>query len=917
MVVVDEHGANAPPTRGYPAAWEFDGLLTNGEAVLVRPIKSTDAALLVALYANRTPDSIHWLNFGIHPSISAAEASHRSDVDYSSRMAFVALVSEELVAFASYDRLDSREAAADVYFDVTEAHQRHGVGTLLLESLGAYARTKGINRFLAEVEAGNQDMLDVLETTGLRTTSVREGPTIRVEVDLRPTPEFRASCDEREATAEIASITAILRPRSIAVVGAGRRLGSVGHNVVRSLLAGDFSGAVYPVNPSARSICGVPAFSSVSSLPERVDLAIVAVPAAVVPGVVAEAASAGVRAVAIISAGFAETGRSGVDVESEMLLVARRHGMRIVGPNCLGAVNTDPEIRMNATFARLDPLPGRLALVSQSGAVGIVLAEQASVAGLGLSSFVSVGNKLDVSSNDLLCFFESDERTSVIALYLESLGNPRKFARIARRVGERKPIVALKAGRTAAGARGARSHTAAAATPEVTLSALLRSAGVIKVDRLEELLDVSAILLAAPLPGGRRVALVGNSGGPLILAADACEAAGLVVPQLGDHTKDALRGVLVAEAAVENPVDLTADGGVASLENAVEIVLHDDSIDAIIVVTTDLPVLSTDDARETVARVARRSDKPVVACIMGGPSRPSSEDTSVAEVPSPERVASALEHVCRYAEWRRAPRRSTEGCEEFSDNSVIREVVRSTLDQNPNGGWLDLDESARLLAACGLPVIATRFAGTGEEAISVAESIGFPVVLKARSGALIHKSDVGGVALGLQDAEAVRGAYETMSSRLGDQMGGAVIQPVAAPGVEWIVGLTVDPDFGPVVMVGLGGGMTDLLDDHAFAVPPFAPGTADAMVGSLRTAPLLDGYRGGSALDRGALVMVLEAIADVADKVPELVELDLNPVVVTATGALVVDCKARLALRHDGPGPLFRALRSSARIREE
>jgi len=913
MVVVDEPGANAPPTRGYPAAWEFDGLQTNGEAVLVRPIKSTDAALLVALYANRTPDSIHWLNFGIHPSISPAEALHRSDVDYSSRMAFVALVSEELVAFASYNRSDPREAVAEVFFVVTEAHQRHGVATLLLESLAAYARTEGINRFFAEVEAGNHDMLDVLGTTGLRTTNVREGSTIRVEVDLRPTPEYRASCDGREANAEVASIAAILRPRSIAVVGAGRRLGSVGHNVVRSFLAGDFSGTIYPVNPATRSICGVPAFPSLSSLPERVDLAIVAVPAAVVPGVIVEAASAGVRAVAIISAGFAETGRAGADVESELLAVARRHGMRIVGPNCLGVSNTDPEVRMNATFARLDPLPGRLALVSQSGAVGIVLAQQASAAGLGLSSFVSIGNKLDVSSNDLLCFLESDERTSVIALYLESLGNPRKFARIARRVGEHKPIVSLKAGRTPAGARGARSHTAAAATPEVALSALLQSAGVIRVDRLEELLDVSAILLAAPLPGGRRVALVGNAGGPLILAADACEAEGLVVPRLGDHTKDALRQVLDAEAAFENPVDLTADGVAASLEKAIEIVLHDDAIDAIIVATTDLPVLSANGARETVARVARRSDKPIVACIMGGPSQPSSDDARVAEVPSPERVASALAHVCRYAEWRRAPRSSTEGFEELSDNSVLTEIVRAMLDQNPTGGWLDLDESARLLEACGVPVIATRFARTAEEAISVAESIGFPVVLKARSGALIHKSDVGGVALGLQDAEAVRGAYETMSSRLGAQMGGAVIQPVAAPGVEGIVGLTVDPDYGPVVMVGLGGVMTDLLDDHAFAVPPFAPGTADAMVGSLRAAPLLDGYRGGPVLDRKALVMVLDAIANVADKVPELVELDLNPVVVTATGALVVDGKARLARRHNGPGPLFRALRPSAR----
>jgi acyl-CoA synthetase (NDP forming) len=916
MVVVNESGVKAPLPRGYPAAWEFDGLLTNGVAVLVRPIQSTDAARLVDFYANQTSESIHWRNFGIHPSISPGEATRRSDVDYSSRMAFVALVSEEIVAFASYNRLDPKDRLAELAFVVTEAYRDNGVAALLFESLHAYARTETIECFVAEVTAENTEMLEVLRATGLGLTTVQENGMIRVEINLAPTLEYRASCDEREATAEVASIAAILRPRSIAVVGAGRRPGSVGHEVVRSLLTGDFSGSVYPVHPSARAICGAPAYPRLSALPENVDLVIVAIPAALVPDVVEEAAASGTRAVMIISAGFAEIGHSGADIETQMLTSAHRHGMRIVGPNCLGAVNTDPEVRMNATFAGLAPRPGRLALVSQSGAVGLALAEQASAEGVGLSNFVSVGNKLDVSSNDLLCFFERDERTSVIALYLESLGNPRKFARIARRVGTHKPIVALKAGRTPAGVRGARSHTAAAATPDVTLSALLRSAGVIKVDRLEELLDVSAILLAAPLPGGRRIGLVGNSGGPLILAADACEAQGLAVPEFGGKTKDALDEALVAEAGIANPVDLTAGGGAADLESALKTVLRDDGIDAIIVVVTDLPELSASDTRETVVRIAQASDKPIVACIMGGDHRISSDDIgAAAEVPSPERAASALEHVCRYAEWRRASQLPTQDFERFSAGSVVGEIVRAEFDQDPPGGWLDLDTSARLLESCGVPVLPIHGVRSAEEAVSAAESIGFPVGLKARSGALIHKSDVGGVALGLGNAAAVREAYGAMSSQLGAQMGGAVIQPMAPSGVEMIVGLTADPDFGPVVMVGLGGLMTDLLDDHAFAVSPFAPGTAEAMIGSLRTAPLFDGYRGAPALDRKALVTLLEAVAEVADKVPELVELDLNPVVVTATGVFVVDCKARLAPCHAGPGPFFRALRSSARTR--
>jgi acyl-CoA synthetase (NDP forming)/GNAT superfamily N-acetyltransferase len=889
--------------------WEFDGLLRDGEAVVVRPIRPADAPALAGLREATSPGTHqHVLLAG--PALSLQAAARFGEVDYDARMAFVALVSDELVGLASYGRSDARVPAAEASFVVAGARQGHGVTTLLFESLAEYARTRGILCFTAEVRAQNTAMLELFAATGLRCTR-RDGPaTVNVEIDLRPTPAYRAACDQREAMAEVASVAAILRPRSIAVVGAGRHPGNVGHQVVRSLLAGDFSGTVYPVNPAARAVCGVPAFPALLSVPEPVDLAIVAVPASAVPGVIDEAASVGVRAVTIITAGFGETGRSGAAVETEMLSVARRHGMRIVGPNCLGVANTDPEIRMNATFASLEPLPGRLALVSQSGAVGVVLGEQTRAAGLGLSAFVSVGNKLDVSPNDLLCFFEHDERTSVIALYLESLGNPRKFARIAQRVGRAKPIVALKAGRTSAGARGARSHTAAAATPEVTVAALLRSAGVIKVDRLEELLDVSAILLAAPLPAGRRVALVGNSGGPLILAADACEGGGLTVPELPQAAKHALGEILVSAASPANPVDLTADGTAAMLEQALDTVLADDGIDAVITIVVETMAISATEVRETITRVAQRSGKPVVACsVEAGAALVPSGAAQVAEIPSPERTAAALGHVCAYAQWRRRPLLPAEEPEERSDQPAISQIIAAKLAASPSGGWLELDQAAGLLAACGLPVLPTRGAATAAQAVAAAEAVGFPVVLKARSGDVMHKSDVGGVALGLADAEAVRAAYETMQARLGAQMGGAVIQPMAPPGVEAIVGLAADPEFGPVVMVGLGGVLTDLLQDRAFAVPPLEPGAADAMVASLRAAPLLDGYRGAPKADRQALVAVLEQVARVAEEFPELVELDLNPILVSSAGAVAVDSKARLAPRQLGPGPLFPALR--------
>ena len=910
MVASDAAGYDEAMPAGYPLAWEFDGLLRNGEAAVVRPIRPADAPALVGLHSAVLPGTLHQHVLLTRPTLSLEEAARFSEVDYDSRMAFVALVSGELVGLASYDRAGHPSAAAEASFIVTDTYQGHGVTTLLFESLVEYARTRGILSLVAEVRPQNATLLEVFAATGLR-CSRRGGPaTVRVEIDLRPTAAYRASCDQREATAEVASVAAILRPRSIAVVGAGRHPGNVGHQVVRSLLVGDFSGTVYPVNPAARAVCGVPAFPALLSVPEPIDLAVIAVPASAVPGVIEEAASIGVHAVTIITAGFGETGRSGAAVETRLLSVARTHGMRIVGPNCLGVANTDPRVQMNATFGSLDLLPGRLALVSQSGAVGVLLSEQTRAAGLGLSAFVSVGNKLDVSPNDLLCFFEQDDRTAVIALYLESVGNPRKFARIARRVGAAKPIVALKAGRTSAGARGARSHTAAAATPEVTVAAMLQSAGIIKVDRLEELLDVSAILLAAPLPAGRRVALVGNSGGPLILTADACEGGELIVPELGEATQHALGEVLAASAATANPVDLTADGTAEMLEQALEIVLGDDAIDAVIAVVIETMAISAAATRQTLARVAHRAGKPVVACSVeaAAPRMPAGA-ADIAEITSPERAAAALGHVCHYAQWRRRPLLPVEEPEQLSDHPVISEIVASALASSPGGGWLELDQAARLLAACGLPVLATRGAATAAEAAAAAAAVGFPVVLKARSGEVVHKTDVGGVALNLGDADAVRAAYETMESRLGAQMGGAVVQPMAPWGVEAIVGLASDPEFGPVVMAGLGGVMTDLLQDRAFAVPPLEPGAADAMVASLRTAPLLDGYRGAPKVDRQALVAVLEQVARVAEEVPELVELDLNPILVSPDGALAVDCKARLAPRQPGPGPLFPALR--------
>ncbi|MGB9112305.1 MAG: GNAT family N-acetyltransferase [Acidimicrobiales bacterium] len=903
---------NAPSAGAFPTAWEFDALLMDGRAIRIRPIRGSDAPRLIAFHRHLSPESIYHRYFRFYPELSENDARRDAEVDYRDRMCFIAELSADLVGFASYERLSSDAAVAEIGFCIADEVQHRGAATLLFESLAAYARLFGINRFVAEVMSDNIAMLDVFGASGLESRRMQKDGTWYLDISLNSTRRFTASCDTREAIAEAASMTAILQPASIAVVGASRRPGNVGHEIVRSLLAGDFAGTVYPVNPHADAICGVPAWPTLSSIPRLIDLVIVAVHPTKTRDVVKESAAIGARGVVIVSAGFGETGLSGEALEGEVLEIARRSGMRVVGPNCLGVVNTDDDTRMNATFVTLDLLPGPLALISQSGALGLTLAQQARSRHLGLSIMVSIGNKLDVSSNDILCFLERDERTSIIALYLESFGNPRKFGRIASRIGRTKPIVALTAGRSSAGVRGARSHTAAAATSDVVVTALMNKAGVIKVDRLEELLDVSSALLTGRLPKGNRVALVGNSGGPLILAADACESHGLIVPEFSADTQAILRDATGPTAAVGNPVDLTADGTAEGLEQSMAAVVNDDSIDSLVVVITGLPMLSPRDVRSAVEGVAAKTSKPVLLCILGDlgdfGGSDETESRSFAEIGTPERAATALAYVSRYAEWRALP--SDAAPDDLKATSVSNAVVATLLDHRPSEGWLALDEAARLLQSCGIPMLPTLGADDVANAIKIADSVGYPVALKARAGTIVHKSDVGGVALGLRNAEEVRDAYVRMEANLGPRMGGAVIQQMAPNGVEAIVGVATDPSFGPVVMVGLGGILTDLLGDRAFAVPPLDESACDRMVSSLRASPLLDGYRGAAVVDRAALVHVVRLVSQLADEVPELAELDLNPVVVHAGGAVVVDCKLRFNQAPVGPSPLFRALRA-------
>jgi acetyl coenzyme A synthetase (ADP forming)-like protein len=829
-------------------------------------------------------------------------------VDHDARVALVAELGDRLVGVARYDRT-ANEREAEVAFVVADEHQGRGVGTVLLEHLAAAARERGITRFVAETLPSNRRMLDVFQAAGFAERTRYGDDVVHVELSIEPTDSARAAIEEREHRAESRSVARLLTPRSVAVVGASRNPGTVGHQVLRNLLAGGFAGPVYPVNPGAEHVASVKAYPSVLDVPGPVDLAVIAVPAAGVQAVVEECARKGVSGVVVLSAGFGEV-PGGAAVQVALRDLARLNGMRMVGPNCIGVVNT--AIGLNATFSPYAPRPGRIAMQSQSGALGIAILERSARIGLGVSSFVSVGNKADVSGNDLLQYWEDDPGTDVVLLYLESFGNPRKFSRIARRLSRRKPIVAVKSGRSAAGVRAASSHTAAMASPDVAVDALFRQTGVVRVDTLDELFDMALLLGSQPLPAGRRVAIVGNSGGPGILATDACDGAGLEIPELSPQTQAALREVVDPNAAVANPVDLVASATPAVYQQALRLVLADDRIDAVIVICTPTFAAAPERVAEVLPPATAGIDKPVVGCFLAAPQLPplivgDDQGANVPAFASPEPAARALARAATYAEWRRRPPGAVPDLEGF-DAGRARAVVERFLHESPDGGWLPPAQVDELLHAAGVPYLRSAPVGSSAEAGRTAGELGFPVALKATGPDLVHKSDVGGVQLELESGTEVTAAYDDMASRLGTQMAGAVVQQMAAPGIETIVGVVQDPLFGPLVMFGLGGVATELLGDRSFRVLPLTDLDASELVRSLRASPLLFGYRGSPRVAVKALEDVLQRVARLAGRIPEISELDLNPVIVSTEGAVTVDCRARVAPVAAGPAPDLRRL---------
>jgi acetyl coenzyme A synthetase (ADP forming)-like protein len=879
-----------PPIRA------SDVVLRDGSTVHLRPVQPADEAHILALFESLSLDSRQLRFFS--PAVDlAGSAAQAARVDNLRHFGLLALTTEtRVVAHAEYVAIDAERA--EIAFAVEDSFQGRGLATIMLGQLAQAAEVNGIGLFVAEVLRGNARMLDLFQTSGFP-VEVRVGPD-EVEV-LLPTSldeAGRQRFEQRERLAAQTAPGAFLAPRSVAVVGASRRRGTVGGEIFHNLLAEPFNGPVYPVNPSARVVQCVPAYPTIEAIPGPVDLAIVAVPASQVLEVAEQAGRKGVRALLVISAGFGESGPEGRARQEALVALCRAHGMRMIGPNSIGIANSDPDVRLHATFGPLAPPPGSVGLLSQSGALGLAATEYAAARGLGLSSTVSVGNKADISGNDLLNYWETDPRTSVILLYLESFGNPRKFSRIARRVGREKPIVAVKSGRSSAGARATASHTGALlAASDVSVEALFRQSGVIRTDTLEELFDVTTVLANQPLPRGPKVAIVTNVGGPAILCADACEAQGLEVPLLGEQTRAGLRAILPPEASVGNPVDMIASATAEQYRQAIEIVARDPSVDAIVSIFIQPLDTRAEEVATALVAASRqiRPGLPLLAVFMSASGPPDSLlQACLPTFRFPEPAAIALAHAARYAEWRQRPPEEAgrpTGIRRQAAAAIVARVL------GRGGGWLEPTEVADLLACYGLPYVQQRLVGQPAEAGRAAAEIGGRVALKAVAPGLVHKTEVGAVLLGLDGSESVVHAAEQMRARLaagGLAPSGFLVQAMAPSGVELMVGVVQDPRFGPLVACGAGGVLVELLKDVAVRLTPLSQRDAEEMPRELRTFPRLTGYRGSEPVNLAALTDLLLRIGALADDLPHVAELDCNPVVALPSGALIVDARVRV-----------------------
>ncbi len=867
-----------------------DVILRDGSTLRLREPVATDGPALLAFFARLSEDSLHRRFHGARRVDDALVDRYLANDDELG--ALVGVVSDDLgderiAALAEYVVLRDPKTA-EVAFTVADDLHGRGVGTRLLEQLAAKASTAGVEHFVAAVMSDNQPMLGVFADAGFETTRTLDAGEIEVSFPIAASAAYRRRVDERDHTSVVESLKPFFRPQSVAVVGASRRRGSIGGELFRNILDADFNGAAYPVNRGAEPVAGVRAFSSVATIPDRIELAVICVPGEHVRAAAEEALSAGVRALCVISSGFAETGAEGIHRQADVLALVRAHGARLVGPNCLGIAV--PPIGLNATFAPRQLPLGSIGFSSQSGALGLALLEKAAERNLGFSSFVSIGNKADVSSNDLLEWWEDDDETNLVLLYLESFGNPQKFGRIAARVARHKPILALKAGTTLAGQRAASSHTAALAGSDAAIDALFRRSGVERLETLEELVDSAALLSTQPLPHGSRVGVITNAGGLGILCADACERAGLTLPELQPETRQKLCAALPDEASTSNPVDLLGSATPATYRAAIEPLLADGNVDAVIVLFVPPVVAGAEEVAQAIrdSADARAVDKPVLAVVVSAGGIPEvlrDARSPVTPFSYPESAARALGVAWRRAEWLARPVGEIPDLVGI-DVSAARAVIDRTLAATDDC-WLAPAAVRELLESFGLPLVQEATAATDEQAVAAAERLGFPVVLKtAAPGA--HKTESGGVALDLGSANEVRAA----AKRIGAPF---VVQQMIAAGTELLAGIVQDPVFGALIAFGPGGVFAELIGDAGLRTAPLTDEDAGELVRDGKAGRLVAGFRGKVPADVDALTDLLHRLSLLAVELPEVVELDLNPVIAEAAGCVVVDARVHVA----------------------
>jgi len=851
-----------------------DVILRDGSTLRLRAADHGDGEALVAFFARLSPESRYLRFQGVVDAGLATVQRFVGDEwgEVGSLLAERAGAdgASEVVALATFARLRDPQRA-EVAFAVADELQGKGIGTRLLERLAVHAAAAGIEEFVAQVLPQNAQMLRVFHDAGFAEQRRLDGGVVEVRLQVAATADYRDLVDERDHAAVVASLEPFFRPRAVAVLGASARRGTVGGELFRNILASDFSGASYPVNARGAPVGGVPGYASIGDIPAEIDLAVICVPGPAVLDAAAAVLRKGVRALCVISAGFAEVGAEGRERQEQLLALVRAHGARLVGPNCLGIASST--VRLNATFAGRRFPSGRAAFSSQSGALGIALLEQAESRGLGLSAFVSIGNKADVSSNDLLEYWEDDPDTDLVLLYLESFGNPAKFARIASRVARSKPVLAMRSGVSRAGAKAAGSHTAALAGSDAAVEALFRQAGVLRAGTLEELLDAAVLLSTQPLPQGNRVAVVTNAGGLGILCADAADGAGLTLPELSTETRAALAEILPAEASSTNPVDLLGSATGDTFERALPLVLSDPGIDAVIALFVLTVVASTADVVDAIERVRRAAAKPLIPVVI------SAEGSPPDAFSYPESAARALGLAAQRAAWLARPAGTVPDLDGI-DEAAARAVVGAA------EGWLAPGQTRALLGAYGVPLVAERLAQTPDDAAAAAAALGLPAVVKtAASGA--HKTESGGVALDLRSEAEVREAAE----RIG---GPVVVQPFLSGGAELLAGVVQDPVFGPLVAFGPGGTLAELIGSARFALAPLTDVDVEIALTNGKAAKLVAGWRGAPPADRAAIADLLHRLSRLAVDLPEVAELDLNPVLADPDGCTAVDARIRI-----------------------